>query len=333
MRIRWRGFELPTRVVAEPETLTETYGRFIVESFERGYGVTIGNSLRRVLLSSIEGTAVSSIKINGVTHEFTAMKGIQEDVVDIILNVKEILLRFQGDDPVVLRIEKSGVGPVTAGDIQENERVEVVNKDLHLCTISKEGVTFSAELSARKGRGYVTAEENATAAGEQIIGVIPVDSIFSPVRRVKYFTENARVGQITNYDKLTIELWTDGTIQPENALVEASAILRKHLNPFVKYFEIGRELEREPKEGQIETEEDTKARELREKLALPVSVLDPSVRAENCLAAENVQTIGDLVRRSEPEMLKVRNFGKTSLKEIKKKLGDMELTFGMGLPE
>jgi DNA-directed RNA polymerase subunit alpha len=189
-------------------------------------------------------------------------------------------------------------------------------------------------MTAKKGRGYKTADENAAEEGEQIVGVIPVDSIFSPVRRVKYSVENTRVGQVTNYDRLTLELWTDGTVSPENALVEASSILRKHLHPFVKYFEIGAEIERrEQDEEQIESADAVAARELREKLALPVSVLDPSVRAENCLSAENIRTIGDLVQRSEAEMLKVRNFGKTSLKEMKKKLADMGLHFGMSMEE
>ena len=334
MRIRWQGFELPTRVLPDHENMTAGYGRFVVEPFERGYGVTVGNSLRRALLSSIEGTAVTSIKIQGVTHEFTASDGIQEDVVDVILNVKELLLRLHDDSPVTLHIEKSGVGPVTAADIQENDRFEVINRDLQLCTITDEKASFAVEMVARKGRGYKTAEENAAEAGEQVIGVIPVDSIFSPVRRVKYHTENTRVGQVTTYDRLTLEIWTDGTISPEHALVEGSTILRKHLHPFVKYFEIGAELERREKEqDQQESEEQIQMRELHEKLALPVSVLDPSVRAENCLSAESIQTIGDLVRRNEPDMLKVRNFGKTSLKEIKKKLTDMGLSFGMEIEE
>lgn len=345
MRIRWRGFELPTHVTQEKETATEGYGKFTTEPFERGYGVTIGNSLRRVLLSSLEGAAVSSVcvevthkgedgksKTTHISHEFTAVPGIYEDITDVVLNIKELRLKLHTDEPVTLKLDRKGKGPVKAGDITRDERVDIINPDLLLCTLT-EDIALSLEMTARKGRGYRTAEENITS--EQPIGVIPVDSIYTPVRRVRYHVENTRVGQQTDFDKLILEIWTDGTTTPELALVEAATILRKHFNPFVKYFELGKQIEapgvEEPVEV-LEAGEETAARELREKLKMAISVLEPSVRAENCLAAANVQTLGDLVRMSEADVLKIKNFGMTSLKEIRKKLGDMGLSFGMEVP-
>ena len=236
MRIRWRNLELPTKVVADSATRTDSYARFTAEPFERGYGVTVGNGLRRVLLSSIEGSAVTSIKIAGVKHEFSSIDGIKEDVTDMVLAFKRLRVRFHNDDPKVLRIEKKGPGPVTGADIQTTSDCEVVNKDLLICTLTSEQV-FDAEIEVRKGRGYVPAEENARE--EQEIGVIPIDSIFSPVQRVRYRTESTRVGKLTNYDRLILELWTDGTVTPEQALVEASKIYRKHLNPFIQLFDVG----------------------------------------------------------------------------------------------
>jgi len=347
MRIRWRGFELPTHVQLEKETGNERYGKFFAEPFERGYGVTVGNSLRRVLLSSLEGAAVASIRVEvghkgddgkpkttHVSHEFTAIPGLYEDVTDLILNIKELRLKLHTDEAVTMKLEKKSKGPVKAGDIVRDERFEIVNPDLLLCTLT-EDITLNVELTARKGRGYRTAEENITP--EQPIGVIPIDSIYTPVRRVRYRVENTRVGQQTDFDKLILEIWTDGTVTPEMALVEASTILRKHFNPFVKYFELGQQMESsgvEAPAGELTvSSDDTGVRELREKLKLPVSVLEPSVRAENCLAAANIQTLADLVRMAEGDVLKIKNFGKTSLKEIKKKLGDMGLSFGMEIPE
>jgi DNA-directed RNA polymerase subunit alpha len=335
MRVRWKGFELPTHVVKEEESADGRYARFVAEPFMRGYGETIGISLRRVLLSSLEGTAVTSMRLRGADHEFTALPGVYEDVTDIVLNSKEILMQFEGDGPIVLRLEKSGKGPVTAGDIQVGAGMRVVNPDLVLCSLVEEKASFEAEFTVAKGRGYQNAEDRFEAEKPDV-GVIPMDSIFSPVRRVKHTVENTRVGQLTNFDKLVLEIWTNGVISPEDALVEASAILRKHYNPFVKYHELGRELEREHK-GQALTEgaqsDEDRLRELREKLALPIPVLDPSVRAENCLEAADIQTIGDLVTKAEEDMLKIKNFGKTSLNEIKRKLADMGLSFNMKLPE
>lgn len=331
MRIRWRGFELPTRVVADRETLTNTYGKFIAEPFERGYGHTIGNSLRRVLLSSLEGTAVTWARFDGVPHEFTAIPGCREDVTEIVLNLKELIVKTDAEEEQVLRLEKSGEGPVFARDLITNERVEIVNPDLKICELTQ-NITLKAEIGVRRGRGYRTAEE--LARSDQPLGTIPIDAAFSPVRRVRYFTENARVGQRTDYDRLTLEIWTNGVVSPEEALTEASMILRKHLNPFVKYAELGRELPQpEPVKVAIESPAEVRARELKEKLAQHVSVLELSSRTAHCLESEGIKTLGDLVRRSETELLKLRNFGKTSLREVKKKLAEMGLSFGMELPE
>lgn len=329
-RVRWLGFELPSRVVVDEATLGEKYGKFIAEPFERGFGHTIGNSLRRVLLSSIEGAAPYAVKIRGVQHEFSGIEGCAQDVTEIVLNIKQIRVRLEGDDPTTLSVEKKGPGDVKAGDLTVNERTEVVNKDLVLATLTAP-VEFRMEVMFKKGRGYVPDEENIDPNFP--VGVIPVDSIFTPVTRVQYSVESTRVGQRTNYDRLVLEIWTDGTVKPENALVEASLILRKHVNPFVRFYEIGPELPLTGREmPSLESPEARKARELRDKLSLPVQVLDPSVRAENCLSAEGIKTIGELVRRTEQDMLAVRKFGKTSLSELKRKLADMGLSFGMDLP-
>ncbi|MBI4576055.1 MAG: DNA-directed RNA polymerase subunit alpha [Planctomycetes bacterium] len=326
MRIRWREFELPTRVEVDRPTLTPTYGRFTAEPFERGFGTTVGNSLRRVLLSSIEGTAVTSLRIEGVQHEFSSIPGVVEDVTDIILNVKQLLVRLHSDEPQRIRIDKAGKGVVTAADIIHDATVEVVNPELHVATLADDG-RLQMEMEVRKGRGYVTAEEHMR--GEQEIGLIPVDSIYSPVLRVKYHTENTRIGQLTNYDKLLLEVWTDGTVTPEMAMVEAGKILRKHLSPFVAYFETGSQFVPDEARDAEERRGAKEKRELMEKLARPISDLDLSVRASNCIEAEGIRTVGELCARTETSMLKVRNFGKTSLKEIKKKLSDLGLSLGM----
>ena len=328
MRVRWKDFELPTRVVVDEKTLTSTFGTFVAEPFERGYGITIGNSLRRVLLSSIEGAAVTSVKIKGVSHEFSTIKGVVEDVTDIILSLKKLVVKLENEGPRTLRIEKHEKGEVRASDIAADPQVTVVNPDMHIATLT-EDVDFVVELEVRKGRHYVTSDENEKEDKE--VGVVSVDSIFSPVRRVKYRVENTRVGKLTNYDKLVLDIWTNGTVSPELALVEASKILRKHLNPFVQYFELGRELQMNEKKEEEARKREKYMEELKQKLQMSVSELDLSVRASNCLTSENIQTIGELVVRSEPDLLKVRNFGKTSLKEVKKKLSDMGLSLGMDL--
>jgi DNA-directed RNA polymerase subunit alpha len=339
MRIRWRNLELPTRVVADSATRTDTYARFTAEPFERGYGVTVGNGLRRVLLSSIEGTAVTSVKIQGVKHEFSPLDGVKEDVTDIILAFKRLRVRFHTDDPKVLRLEKKGPGPVTAADLQVGSDGEVVNKDLVLCHLTTDRA-IEIEVEVRRGRGYVTAEENARE--EQEIGVIPVDSVFSPVLRVRYRTENTRVGKMTNYDRLILEIWTDGTITPEAALVEASKVYRKHLNPFIQLFDTGKDLGAELSAGEpaarpapVAVSQTSTAApsgdvaEVRRTLELPISHMDLSVRASNSLEAEGIQTIGDLVSRTEDELMMIKNFGRTSYKEIQKQLEKLNLRLGM----
>ena len=326
MRVRWKDFELPTRVVLETQSSTPQYGCFIAEPFERGFGHTIGNSLRRILLSSIEGAAVASMKIRGADHEFTTLPGCVEDVTDLVLNIKKLVVRLHVDGPRMLTIDVKERGEVKAAHVQPDAAVEVLNSDLHIATLTKDQ-EFHLELEVRRGRGYVTAEENERA--EQEIGVIPVDSTFSPVTRVRYRVENTRVGKLTNYDRLILEVWTNGAITPEMALVEASKIFRKHLNPFVQYFELGRELQINEKREEEARKREKYLAELRQKLDMNVSELDLTVRAANCLTAENIRILEDLVRRSEAELLKVRNFGKTSLKEVKKKLIELGLSFGM----
>ena len=326
MRIRWRNFELPSQVSLDPATASPTFGRFTVEPFERGFGTTIGNGLRRVLLSSIEGAAVYSVKIDGVVHEFSTIPGVLEDVTLIILNIKKLRVKMHTDAPVTLRIDAQRTGVVTAADIQVDHNVEVMNPDLHICTIT-ETARFYCEIQARRGRGYVTADENATEDME--VGTIPVDSIFSPVYRVKYGIESTRVGKFTNYDRLVLEVWTDGTVSPEMALVEASKIYRKHLNPFVQYFEMKQDMVADSTVLVPEGDETGKRRELADLLSKSVDMLDLSVRAKNCLDSEAILTIRELVIMNEADLLKVRNFGKTSLKEVKSKLLALGLSLGM----
>jgi len=331
MRIRWRGFELPTRVVCEEAGKTDRYAKFIAEPFERGFGVTVGNSLRRVLLSSLEGAAVTSVRIKGVQHEFTTMDGVVEDVADIILNIKGLVVKMHTDTPKTIRIDGRQKGEVTGANIVTDADVEVVNNEHHIATLTKD-VDFVMDMTVGKGRGYRTAEENEPV--EQVIGLIPIDALFSPVVRVQYRTEDSRVGKRVNYDRLILEIWTNGTLSPEMALVEASKIMRKHLTPFVQYFELGKELPRqEPAKLDAAKLLEGEAPDTAKKLDMPISELDLSVRASNCLQAENVKTVRDLVARSESDMLKIRNFGKTSLKEVKKKLADLGLSLGMSRGE
>jgi DNA-directed RNA polymerase subunit alpha len=331
MRVRWRDFELPSQVKVDHSTKTDNYSRFTAEPFERGFGTTVGNSIRRILLGSLEGASVTNLKFDGVLHEFSTIPGMFEDVTDVILNLKQLLCCLKGAKESKLRIDKKTPGPITAADIQHDHTVEIINKDLHIATLAEEG-HFKCEITIRLGRGYHTAGENQQ--GDQEVGVIPVASFFSPVRRVKFKTENTRVGQLTNYDRLIMEIWTDGTILPELALVESTKILRKHLNPFLAYFDVGRELNQEfaasevREEGpEIKTDETLEAR--RQQLMMPISELDLSVRASNCLEAANIATVGELCRKSDGELLKLRQFGKTTLKEISKKLAERELHLGM----
>jgi len=325
MRIRWRGLELPTRVEHDESVQSPTYGRFIVEPFERGFGTTVGNSLRRILLSSLEGAAPISVKIAGVDHEFAQLEGVMEDVTDIILNVKSIIISMEGEMPKMLSVTKKGPGVVTAGDLVGDAAVTVHNKNQVIATLTNDN-EFNIELEVHKGRGFITALENTPE--EQIIGTIPIDSVFSPVTRVRYKTEDTRVGQKTNYDRLILEIWTNGTISPDMALVEAAKILRKHLNAFVQYFEPGENLDAElPDNSTVATPQMNE--ELQNKLNQPISTMELSVRASNCLESAKIHTIGDLVKLTEGDLLKVRSFGKTSLREVKRKLQDIGLSLGM----
>jgi len=328
MRVTWRGLELPTRVEKDTVISTENYGRFYIEPFERGFGTTVGNSLRRVLLSSLEGSAVTSIKVNGVDHEFTSIAGVMEDATNIVLNVKSLVIRLQGDGPKTMKVSKNKAGAVTAADIVADPAIEVFNKDAILATLT-EDIDFEMEMIVENGRGYVPVSERIADADrfDQEIGLIYLDAVYSPVTRVRYTTENTRVGQRTNYDRLILEIWTDGTVSPEMALVEAAKILRKHINPFVQYFELGEETvtgEVAEEEPQAEVDE-----ELEAKLNTPIQELELSVRASNCLESAKIETVRELVLMSEAELLKIRSFGKTSLREIKRKLADVGLALGM----
>jgi DNA-directed RNA polymerase subunit alpha len=330
MRMKWKGLELPTRVVLDTTTATETYGQFVAEPFERGFGVTIGNSLRRILLSSLEGAAVTGIKIENTLHEFSSIEGVIEDVTDIVLNIKGLVVRLEGSEPRTVTLEANRAGPVTAGMIKTDPNVEIINKDHVICTLSK-NKEFRMDLRVEKGRGYITAEEN-TPEGDQEVGSIPVDSLFSPVVRVRYRTEDTRVGHRTNYDRLVIEVWTNGTVSPDMAMVEAAKILRKHLNPFVEYFTPGEEVGAEVAAAAEEVPAaEEYVSELERKLAMPIAQLELSVRASNCLESENIMTVGQLVRLSEEDLLAIRSFGKTSLREVKRKLADLGLSLGMDL--
>src|SRR5690349_16081903 len=331
MRIRWRGLELPSRVVRDQHISTETYGKFTAEPFERGFGTTVGNSLRRILLSSLEGAAVTHIKLKGADHEFSSLTGVMEDVTDIILNVKSLIVKLDADEPKEMRVTAKKAGPVTAGMIEGDPAITVVNKDLVLATLT-EDVHFDLTLTVDKGRGYVTAAENIADTEEQEIGTIAVDSLYSPVTRVRYATEDARVGQKTDYDRLILEIWTNGTITPEMALVEASKILRKHLNPFVQYFELGSDSASDDAVNALrDANRATIDPDLQQKLNMTVQELDLSVRANNCLESAKIATVRDLVKKTDQDLLKVRSFGKTSLREVKRRLADMGLSLGMDL--
>jgi DNA-directed RNA polymerase subunit alpha len=328
MRVTWRGLELPTRVEKDTAVSTDRYGRFFIEPFERGFGTTVGNSLRRVLLSSLEGSAVTSIKITGVDHEFTSIRGVMEDTTDVVLNIKSLVIRLTGSGPKTMRVTAKKVGPVTAASIVADPAIEVISKDVVLATLT-EDVNFEMEMVVENGRGYVPVSDRITDADrfEQEIGRIHLDAVYSPVTRVRYLTENTRVGQRTNYDKLILEIWTNGTITPEMALVEAAKILRKHINPFVQYFEIGEETVA----GEVAAEEPQPQvdQELEAKLNTPIQELELSVRASNCLESVKVETVRQLVQMTDADLLKIRSFGKTSLREIKRKLADIGLSLGM----
>jgi DNA-directed RNA polymerase subunit alpha len=315
----WRDLIKPRGLVVDQESLSNTYGKFIAEPLERGFGITLGNSLRRVLLSSLQGAAITSVKTEGVEHEFMTIPEVAEDVTDIILNLKEVLLQIHTNEVKTLRIEAEGPREIKAGDLQADGQVEVLNPGHHLFTIS-EGGRVRMELTARRGRGYVPAEKNKVAGSP--IGTIPIDALFSPIRKVNYQVTNARVGQQTDYDRLSLEVWTDGSVAPNDAVAYAAKIVREQLAIFINFDEA-----EEPAEEVKPVEE----QKLNENLFRSVDELELSVRSANCLQNANIKTIGDLVLKTEAEMLKTKNFGRKSLKEIKEILAEMGLSLGMKL--
>ena len=320
MPVRLGRFEMPKSLVKDEASRTDTYAKFVAEPFEAGYGHTVGNSLRRVLLSSIEGAAITSVRITGANHEFQTLPHIVEDVTDIVLNLKKVKFNAVDHDSRTLQLSVNKEGDVTAADIQESTGIEIVNKKQHICTLDKKA-KFEAELEVKVGRGFATGDENKHA--DQPIGVIAIDSIFSPVTRVKYAVGNTRVGQRTDYDKLELEIWTDGRITPEDALVQASSILKKHFEPFYAYDENAVSFDETP---QQQSQENQKMKKL---LNMSVNEIELSVRAANCLNNANITTVGQLAMKTEAEMLKYRNFGKKSLNEIKEKLTQLGLSLGM----
>ena len=320
MPVRLGRFEMPKSLTKDEATATEVYAKFIAEPFEAGYGHTVGNSLRRVLLSSLEGAAITAVRITSAQHEFASLPGVVEDVTDIVLNLKKIKFKAVDHEPRTVTINVNKEGQVTAGDIQTIQGIEVLNTNQIICTLDKKQ-KFEAEFDVRVGRGFFTGDENKRP--DMPIGVIPIDSIFSPVIRVKYSVENTRVGQRTDYDKLILEIWTDGRITPDEALLQASAILRHHLDVFVNYDDTQIEFDETPEEV---SQENTRLKKL---LNMSVNEIELSVRAANCLNNANITTVGQLAMKTEAEMLKYRNFGKKSLNEIKEKLQQLGLSLGM----
>src|SRR6476619_4507676 len=320
MPVRLGRFEMPKRLTKDDPTATDTYAKFVAEPFETGYGHTVGNSLRRVLLSSLEGAAITSIKVDGAMHEFATIDGVVEDVTEIVLNLKKILFKAHTRDPQTLLLSANKEGDVTAADIQLNQNVELVNPSQHICTLDKKK-KFEMELEVKVGRGFLPGDENKKP--NQAIGDIAIDSLFSPVIRVRYAVENARVGQRTDYDRLILEIWTDGRISPDDSLTQASAILQHHLDVFVGYDKNAVEFE------EVADKQDDEKAKLKKLLNMSVNEIELSVRAANCLNNANITTVGQLAKKSEAEMLKYRNFGKKSLNEIKDKLQQLQLGLGM----
>jgi DNA-directed RNA polymerase subunit alpha len=320
MQKNWRDLIRPKRLQVEAESLTDTYGKFQAEPFERGFGTTLGNSLRRVLLSSLQGAAITSVKIKGVLHEFSAVPGVTEDVTDIILNLKGVRLKMHGLEARTVRIVHKGEGIIRAGDIVTDPNIEILNPDHHIATCSKDA-NVELEMVVKLGKGYVPADRNRDEKAS--VGTIPIDSIFTPIAKVNFTVANARVGQMTDYDKLTLEIWTDGSVKPDDAVAYAAKILKEQLSIFINFDE-----ETEATE-EVETEED--ADRINENLYRSVDELELSVRSANCLKNAGIKLIGELVSRSEAEMLKTQNFGRKSLNEIKDILGEMGLTLGMKL--
>jgi DNA-directed RNA polymerase subunit alpha len=320
MPVRLGRFEMPKRLQKEDSSATPTYAKFVADPFETGYGHTIGNSLRRVLLSSLEGAAITSLKVDGAQHEFATIDGVVEDVTDIVLNLKKVKFKAHTRDEQVLLLSANKEGAVTAADIQVNQNVELVNPEQHICTLDKKK-KFEMELTVKIGRGFLTGDENKKAG--QAIGVIAIDTLFSPVTRVRYAVEAARVGNRTDYDRLVLEIWTDGRITPDDALTQASAIMAHHLDVFVGYDKNAIEFE------QAADKQDDEKAKLKKLLNMSVNEIELSVRAANCLNNANITTVGQLAMKSEQEMLKYRNFGKKSLNEIKDKLTQLGLALGM----
>jgi len=311
----------PKRLEVEKETLTSFYGKFVAEPFERGFGITIGNSLRRILLSSLQGASITSVKIDGVLHEFSTIPGVKEDVTEIILNLKEVRLKLHTEGPKTIRLKTEGSKILKAGDILTGDAVEILNPEHYIATLSRDG-KLSMEMVVKMGRGYVPAERNKEES--PAIGTIPIDAIFSPIKKVNYTVTNARVGQITDYDKLTLEVWTDGSLNPEEAVAHASKILKDQLSIFYTF--------EEEEETEIAIPEDQEESEkLNENLFRSVDELELSVRSANCLKHANIKLIGDLVQKTEAEILATKNFGRKSLNEIKEILGEMGLSLGMKL--
>jgi DNA-directed RNA polymerase subunit alpha len=321
MQKSWKDLIRPKRLELEKETLTPFYGKFTAEPFERGFGITIGNSLRRILLSSLQGAAITSVKIDGVLHEFSAVPGAKEDITEIILNLKEVRLKLHTEGPKTIRVKAEGPKVLKAGDIITGDAVEILNPDHYVATLSRDG-KLSMEMVVKVGRGYVPAERNKEE--NQPIGTIPMDAIFSPTKKVNYTVTNARVGQITDYDKLTMEVWTDGSLSPEEAVAHAAKILKDQLSIFITFEE-----EEEAEMSYSEDEEEKEA--LNENLLRSVDELELSVRSANCLKHANIRLIGDLVQKTEAEILATKNFGRKSLNEIKEILSEMGLSLGMKL--
>jgi DNA-directed RNA polymerase subunit alpha len=315
----WRELIKPKSISIEEDSRTHSYGKFVCEPLERGFGITIGNALRRILLSSLQGAAIVSVKFDDVVHEFSTIPGVREDVTDVILNLKQIKLRLVDSEDTVIRLSKEGEGAVTAQDIETDGAVEILNPEQHIATLNKEA-KLGMEMVVKMGKGYLSTE--TVKSGEQAIGEIPVDAIFSPIQKVNYVVTNARVGQITDYDKLTLEIWTDGSVTPEDALAYAAKILKEQMQPFINFQE-----EPEP----LETLEHEDEEKLNANLFRPVSELELSVRSANCLKNASITYIGELVQKTEAEMLKTKNFGRKSLNEIKGILEEMGLSLGMKL--
>ncbi len=317
----WKGFQRPKRLECNIETLSPTYGLFYAQPFERGFGTTIGNAMRRVLLSSIEGAAVTAIKIDGVLHEFSSLPGVTEDTTDIILNLKQIPIKLNVDHPETITIKADGPKEIRASDIVASSNVEILDPDLHIATLSDEG-KLHMEMRVKQGRGYVSADRNFDQ--DLDIGYIPIDSVHSPVRKVNFTVEDARLGQTTDYEKLTIEVWTDGSVLPQDAVALASKLIKDHLSIFLNF-----------EEGPVNAEDemDREEERLNENLSRSVDELELSVRSYNCLKNANIRTIGELVQKTEAEMLKTKNFGRKSLNEIKEILASMGLSLGMKVDE